>query len=296
MLSGQYYYFVSGLPRISMEDAKLQIDPASFVQQASMQLSQADLRLLHLLDLEASIPIFSSILYKEEPQELPLVFDKAFWKEYWEFCQSKFELKETPLPDKFKELPNFLLGKAMEFISLEEKPEKLNFEHELYKELYLFAQTHRNAFISAWFEYRRLARNIILAINGRNHDLDYAQWLVGDDELTLKLAMGRGADFGIGKGVQIFDDYLRAYEQNTVLYRERAYDILAWKFIDNQNFFQYFSIDRVLGYYAQLLILSRWTSLDIEQGKQVFFDTLSSLKQSFSFPAEFNIKKKSNRR
>ena len=80
-----------------------------------------------------------------------------------------------------------------------------------------------------------------LALNGRTHELDYAPWLVGDDELTQQLATGRGSDFGIGKSNDIFDDYSRAYEQNTVLPRERAYDALAWKFIDDLNFFQYFS-------------------------------------------------------
>lgn len=290
MSSGQYYYFVSGLPRISMEDNKLQLEPASFVEQASTQLTKADLKLLRLLDLEASIPILVSLLYREEPRDLPIAYNQIFWEEYLEFARYKDEKKDAAMPAKFKELPEIFLSLVLEFISLEEKPDKLLFEHRFYQGLYEFAAQHSNTFIKAWFDYRRTARNIILAINGRHHELDYAPWLIGDDELTRQLATGRGSDFGIGKSSEVFDEYSRAYEQNTVLYRERSYDVLAWKFIDNLNFFQYFSIDRVLGYYAQLLILSRWLSFDVEQGKQVFFDTLSSLRDSFSFPAEFNVK------
>ena len=292
MLRGQYYYFISGLPRISMEDTKLQLDPVSFSQQASTQLSKADRKLLDLLDLEASIPLLTSLLYKEEMQDLPLPFDKNYWEAFWEYARHKSENKAAPTPERFKDLPDFILSLSLEFIAMEEKPDKLLFEHSFYKGLYEYAKEQRNGFLSAWFEYRRKARNVVLAINGRKHELAYAQWLIGDDELTQKLALGRGSDFGIGKSSEIYEAYSRAYEQNTVLYRERSYDILAWKFIDSLNFFQYFSIDRVLGYYAQLLILSRWTSFDVDKGKQVFFDTLASLKQSFSFPAEFNIKQK----
>ena len=292
MLRGQYYYFVSGLPRISMEDTKLQIEPVSFVEQASTQLTKADLKLLRLLELEVSIPILISLLYKEEPQDLPIAYNQSFWQAFWEYALYKSEKKDAQMPAKFKEIPETFLSLVLEFIPLEEKPEKLLFEHRFYRGLYEFAAQHRNTFIKTWFEYRRTARNVILALNGRNHELDYAPWLVGDDELTQQLATGRGSDFGIGKSSDIFDEYSRAYEQNTVLPRERSYDTLAWKFIDDLNFFQYFSIDKVLGYYAQLLILSRWLSFDVEKGKQVFFDTLSSLRDSFSFPAEFNIKQK----
>jgi hypothetical protein len=292
MSRGKYYYFVSGLPRISMEDTKLQIEPASFVEQASTQLTKSDLKLLRLLDLEASIPILLSLLYKEEPQDLPIAYDQSYWEAFVEYAHYKIENKDAAMPSKFKEIPEVFLSLALEFLPLEEKPDKLLFEHRFYQGLYEFAGQHRNTFIKTWFDYRRTARNIILALNGRTHELDYAPWLVGDDELTQQLATGRGSDFGIGKSNDIFDDYSRAYEQNTVLPRERAYDALAWKFIDDLNFFQYFSIDKVLGYYAQLLILSRWLSFDVDKGKQVFFDTLSSLRDSFSFPAEFNIKQK----
>jgi len=275
-----------------MEDTKLQIEPVSFIAQASTQLTKADQKLLKLLELEASIPILISLLYREEPQELPIAYNQSFWEAFLEYARYKEENKDAPMPVRFKELPEAFLSLVIEFIPLEEKPDKLIFEHRFYQGLYEFAARHRNTFVRAWFDYRRTARNIILALNGRSHKLDYAPWLVGDDELTQQLATGRGSDFGIGKSSDIFEDYLRAYEQNTVLYRERSYDTLAWKFIDDLNFFQYFSIDKVLGYYAQLLILSRWLSFDVEKGKQVFFDTLSSLRDSFSFPAEFNIKQK----
>jgi len=293
MSSGQYYYFIAGLPRISMDDAKLQIDPEGFLEQAARQLTDDDLRLLKLLTLEAGIKALSALLYNQEPPaDRSGYHDAAFWSELISFARLRMENREAPIPRSIAELPPLFLSNCVEFLGLEESPKQVEFEHNLYKDLFAFAAAHPNRFISQWFEYRRKSRNVILAINGRAHELDYARWLIGDDELTALLAAGRGVDFGIGKSEAIFDEHLKAYEQNTVLYRERAYDILSWKWIDSHNFFQYFSIYRVLGYFAQLLILNRWMSMDSDQGKEIFFDTLNSLQNSFSFPSEFAIKQK----
>lgn len=293
MSSGQYYYFVAGLPRIGIDDAKLQIEPEAFLEQAATQLTDDDLKLLKLLTLEDGIKTLSALLFKQEaPADRPGFYEAAFWSEFGEFARLRVENREAPVPKQFKDLPPFLLKRCVEFLSLEEPPARIMVEHGFYQDLFSFAAAHSNRFVSAWFEYRRQSRNVVLAINGRAHELDYARWLIGEDELNDKLAHGRGVDFGIGKSSPVFDAHLRAYEQNSVLYRERAYDILSWKWIDSHNFFQYFSIDRVLGYFAQLLILSRWMRMDVNLGKEVFYDTLNTLQNSFSFPPEFAIKQK----
>lgn len=293
MISGQYYYFISGLPRISMEDSKLQLDVPGFIEQASTQLSPSDMQLLRLLGLEEGIAILSSLVYKEEPPAGTSGFyPEDYWQRFIEFVLLKLDTPTTATPKEFAQLPAFFIQHTMELFGMEERQPRLQFEHNLYADLYPYVEALKNGFLNAWFAYRRIARNTVLALVGRAHEKDFAPWLVGDDELTQLLATGRGADFGIGKSSSIFDEYLRAYEQNSVLQRERAYDILSWKWIDDHNFFQYFSIDRVLGYFAQLLILSRWINMDINQGKEVFFDTLQTLQNSFTFPAEFALKQK----
>lgn len=272
----------------------MQIEPAEFIEQASTQLTEYDMSLLKLLTLEPGIKILSALLYREESAEEGFrgYYAADFWQGLIELARLSLENPKTPIPKEYRKLPPAFLRLIMEFLSLEEPPQRLGFEHQLYQGLFEYAQAHKNTFIRDWFEYLRIARNIVLAINGRAHELDYARWLIGDDELTLLLAAGRGVDFGIGKSSAVFDEYLRAYEQNTVLYRERSYDILSWKWIDSHNFFEYFSIDRVLGYFAQLLILTRWLAMDINLGKEVFFNTLQTLQSSFSFPPEFAIKQK----
>lgn len=57
-----------------------------------------------------------------------------------------------------------------------------------------------------------------------------------------------------------------------------------------RTFFNYFNIDRILGYYAQLRILERWQGMEPTLGKEVFHDTMDNLVNSFKFPEQFNVK------
>ncbi|HOT40845.1 MAG TPA: DUF2764 family protein, partial [Candidatus Syntrophosphaera thermopropionivorans] len=97
-------------------------------------------------------------------------------------------------------------------------------------------------------------------------------------------------DFGLGNDNELFESISRIWEQNNILYREKQYDILRWKWIDDFNFFNYFNIERILGFDAQLRMLNRWIKLDPVKGKEIFESTLDTLTKSFSFPEQFKVK------
>jgi len=42
-----------------------------------------------------------------------------------------------------------------------------------------------------------------------------------------------------------------------------------WSYIDSLTFFEYFTIDQVLGYLVKFLIVKRWERLDPETGKEM---------------------------
>ncbi len=77
------------------------------------------------------------------------------------------------------------------------------------------------------------------------------------------------ADFGLGKEDDLYNALVRIYEQNNILYRERGYDILRWRWVEDYNFFNYFNIDRIFkSYYCQLRILARWIKSSPELEKE----------------------------
>jgi len=290
-MSQEYFYFVSGLPNLSFDDTKLSYTPEQFRKEAKSQLTDKDFQSLGYLHFMTDIDNLLDKMYKSSGEHNPEGLISAhYWDDFLVFMHAKTENPNTEVPACFTELPAFVISDLFSAMSFEELPSRATLEKQLVNSFYDWAEQHPAAFIRKWFAFDRQVRNILLAINGRKHQLGYDQYLVGQGDIIDHLAKSHAADFGIGKENEIFESLYRIYEQNNLLYRERNYDNLRWKWIDNQNFFNYFNVDRVLGYYCKLRILNRWISADPNVGKEIFHDTLNAMENSFRFPDEFNIK------
>lgn len=290
-MSRDYFYFISGLPNLNFEDSKLAYSPEQFRTEALAQLSEADFKLLEILHLPQDMDNLLRLVYKTGKDADPEgLHPDSYWEAYLEFLRRKLDKPDLACPAEFARLPEFLGSILLKLMHQEEMQAQLKTDIELTREFYGWTAKSDNLFIRSWFAYEAHLKNILVAINGRKFNLPYSDYLVGEDELTEKLAKSHAADFGLGKEDELFEALIRIYEQNNLLYREKTYDILRWKWIDNQNFFNYFNIDRILGYYCKLRILSRWLKADPNWGKEVFHDTLSALENSFTFPEDFNIK------
>ncbi len=291
-MARQYYYFIAGLPTISLDDSKLAITPELFRQEASAQISKADYDLIKLLHLPDEMANLLLVLYKKtDKQPNPEGLNSPdYWREYLDFLRHKVASPQLDTPQEFAYLPSFIAEIILDALTVEELPPAFVLEHRLLSRFFDFASEHPNQFIVQWFELQRNIKNILSAINGRNHELDFAPYLIGDDETVTNLKKSHAADFSLGKDHPFFDEVMRIWEQNNILHRERGYDMLRNKWIDEQNFFEYFNVDRILGYYSKLRIINRWLVADAELGKEVFHDTLNKLENSFEFPDDFNIR------
>lgn len=290
-MSQDYFYFISGLPNLSFEDTKLTYTVDQFRADAKAQLNASDYAYLEILHFSSDLDTLLNALYKTgKAANSESIYPKEFWEEFLAFTGNRVDNHSLPVPPQFSGLPEFIFPILDKVLIQEDIQPFSKTEHELITAFYAWTASHHNKFINDWFAYDAHLRNILAAINGRKFNLPFAGYLVGENESVEKLAKSHAADFGLGKEDELFDSLNRIYDQNNILYRERNYDILRWKWIDNTNFFNYFNIDRVLGYYCKLRILSRWLKADPNLGKEVFHDVLNAMENSFTFPEEFNIK------
>lgn len=287
----QYYYFVAGLPALSIDDSKLGISVADFMTEAKNQLTARDFQLLLLLGLPQDADDLLRLIYKNENERRPIgECSRVFWQRYANEAKARAADPASPMSKDFGAYPEFWHKAILEIFIAEEIPPFLDTQHKLLEAVYAYCEDHQDGFLSRWFAYNRDLQNILTAINGRQHGIPFAKYLVGKGEVAEKLASSHAADFNLGKDSELFESVLRIWEQNNILYRERGYDIIRWKWIDSYNFFNFFNVDRVLGYYAQLRILDRWVGLDPTLGTEIFQDTMDALGSSFSFPEQFNVK------
>ncbi|NQU86883.1 MAG: DUF2764 family protein, partial [Mariniphaga sp.] len=90
-----------------------------------------------------------------------------------------------------------------------------------------------------------------------------------------------------------FSDHIfRVAESNTSPEeKEKAIDKILWAYLDEQTFFHYFTVEKILSYIIKLSIIERWMKLDAETGKALLNKLIEELKLSYTFPEEFSTVK-----
>ncbi|MCB5246232.1 MAG: DUF2764 domain-containing protein [Candidatus Cloacimonetes bacterium] len=292
----QYYYFITGLPVITFEDNKIPFTPDEFLLEAEEHLVASDFQLLRCLRLPEKVIELLNVIYNKE-DKLHTIDEEnlKFYQDYKEHMKERASEPTIPVRKEFKIFPDFLHKIITDLYTEEEMPPYQKTRHKLLEATYEFCSKSSDDFLKHWFNFNRDMQNIIIAINGRAHNIDYVPYLIGEGELVEKLAKSHSLDFGLGKDNELFESIYRIWEQNNILYREKHYDILRWKWIDEFNFFNYFNIERILGYDEQLRMLNRWIKLDPTAGKEVFKNTIDTLSKSFTFPEQFKVKSTSKK-
>ena len=146
-----------------------------------------------------------------------------------------------------------------------------------------------NDFVAEVAGYKKRMGNIMLALNGRKHEIPYDDAIIGDNELARALKKSRARDFGISDENIDIENIIQMFEIENILDREMQFDNHFWKFLDEITFFNYFSIEKILAFLLKLFITERWFVLDKEKGQQIFNQFLDKLKSNFEFPEEFAI-------
>lgn len=291
-MAKEYYYFVTGLPSLGLDDTKLPWTVKEFLDYAAQYLTKSDLNLMKLMLFLNDINNLISIIHERDSWREDCTVNKEDWLRLIEQLRPKHD--ETPIDKKvdFIKLPDFITDFVYNQYQKDTPDPIIVMESHLYTDFYAWVETINNDYIQSWFEFDRNLRNILIALNCRKFNLPLEHQLVGHGEIVERLLRSHSGDFGLSKEFPIFEQLNRINEITNIYEREEALDALRWKWIDNQNFFQYFTIDRILGYYCKIIMLQRWMALSLEEGQRTFGVILQNLEDSFEFPEEFAINRR----
>jgi len=128
-----------------------------------------------------------------------------------------------------------------------------------------------NQFLRKWMKFDTDLQNIFTFVNSKSLNIDPADHLVGDDPFREELLelYRSGKDFSISFESDYASSVFKIIVENEFLERERRIDLLKWDFIDTVNFFEFFTIDMILGYLIKYSIVLRWARLDPERGREL---------------------------
>jgi len=269
----QYYALISGLPDLSFEDAKMTCSVGDFKQQLNEILSDSDKNLIRDLFLKYDNDNLLAFLRDKDA-----VFDTkgTFSKE--EIADMVQEINEVENPLN-KKIPSYFKTFVPDFAAGNEALHKMFWEDQLASLYYDYLGKYKNKFIRKWAELNLNINNVMIALTCRRNEIGHLPYIVGNNEVAENLRTSNARDFGLTDIFEHFDQMRRIDEETDLIEKERKIERLKWTWIDEENFFNYFTVEQIIGYLFKLQMSERWIALNEESGKKIFEEKINTLKK-----------------
>ena len=276
---GKYYYLVSGLPDISLDDGKLAYTVADFRAEMEAALSAKDQKLIDLFCLKYDN---ANLLACLKGPDTPLDPRGRITREAFETVYKA--LKEEEKLPKNEAIPAYHVTFIQRYLAEEQSEQKgekaqVSWEDQLAALYYEAAMKAPNPFVAGWFELNLNINNVLTAITCRKYGFDKSLYIVGHNEIAEQIRTSNARDFGLSDAVEYLPELQRIAEETDLYARERKIDLLKWKWLEEQTFFKTFDLERVFAYLLQLEMIERWVNLDKARGEQTFRELVGAMKK-----------------
>lgn len=274
-----YYCLVAGLPDISLDDGKLSYSVSDFKAELYPDLSAQDRILIDLFYLKFDNTAILKLLKNKDA----VIEDKGNFSAE-ELLQLIEAVREGDTPDK--KYPSYLVNFVSQYLQLSQ--DELYRADDLLAALYYsYGMSSNNAFIASWFEFNLNLNNILAALAARKYKLEVSSVIVGATSICEQLRTSNARDFGLNETLEYFEALQRIADIEELVEREKKVDMLKWKWLEDESFFHYFTIERIFVFLMQLEMIERWISLDKEKGNELFRKMIQDLKNEVQIPEEF---------
>ena len=278
-----YYCLVTGLPELSLEDGKLSYTVANFKTEIYPELSKSDKKLVGLFYLKFDNQNLLALLKDKEA-----VVDASLGNfSADELLGVIASFKEETAPDK--KFPSYFYEFAELYLNTPEE-ERFGLEDKLHGFYYDYAMKCGNKFVSDWFELNLNVNNILAAMAARKYKMDVAKVSVGSNMVAEALRTSNARDFGLADDLEYFEQLTRINDTVDLVEREKKIDLLKWNWMEDNTFFNYFTIEKIFVFLMKLEMIERWVSLDKEKGNEMFRKLIDQLKDEVQIPQEFRNK------
>ena len=276
-----YYCLVTGLPELSLEDGKLSYTVDNFKTEIYPLLSKTDKKLVDLYYLKFDNRNLLSLL-KDREAVVDASLGNYSADELLGVIASFF--KEKKVSDK--KFPTYFYEFTELYLNTPDE-ERVGFEDKLYGFYYDYAIKCGNKFVSTWFELNLNVNNILAALTARKYKMEISKVPVGNNLIADALRTSNARDFGLADELEYFDQIVRINDTVDLVEREKKIDMLKWFWLEENTFFNYFSIEKIFVFLMKLEMIERWVSLDKEKGNELFRKLIDQLKNEVQIPQEF---------
>lgn len=278
-----YYCLMAGAPELALTDAKPQVSVVEFREQASMELSSLDARILEqYFFLEEDCRNLVRLLKNPDAELLP----------GGNYSREQFEDLMTSAREinfNVHRYPAFMSEFARQW-TYNKDVEGYFPEDEIIYQFYNYVICNcRNAFVRRWYELNLDINNILTAVLARQQGWSVGDFIKGDNEVTEMIRENKTRDFDLSHEFDYVKDLMKIVDEPDPVDKERMIDSMKWLWLDEYTFLDPFNFEALFAYFCKLKIKERWARLDVVQGKATFESIIDNLRGEARVPAEFKL-------
>jgi hypothetical protein len=281
MLKKNYYCLVAGLPDLILNEKRSDINLLSFREELKEQLIPIDFNLAKQIYFEFDNENLLSLLYKTGKPFNKLGNISA------DEMEEQIVLRNS--------LPGYMVEYLKWYDMLESKEYELHKENKLHQMFHEHILKMNNSYLSNWFTFQLNLKNIFVAFNCSRFNYEVTtQLITTGSNITLYrlLVNNRLKREFFEEEIPFAKRIFGIAESNASLIdKEKALDRIKWDFLDEETFFYYFTIERILSFLIKLNLAQRWLKLNADIGRELLQKLVADLKTRIEFPEEYSSNK-----
>lgn len=284
MLRKEYYCLVAGLPDLFFNESKLTFNCIEFRKELQNQLSYEDYKLIEYLFL----PFDNENLLSQIFEQAPVFYPNG------NISKTELEFQLSP-ENELLELPIYMMQFRSWVQDSEINKSTVETENKLHQYFYEYALQSKNEFLRSWFIFNLNIRNILATFNCIRFGYNLQQQLIKVEQNIMPYSLL------INKRLkpELFEEELPFNQQIfriaeldiSLIEKEKELDKIRWNYLDENTFFHYFNIEKIVSFTIKMLITERWLKLDADTGRILLNKLIADLKTSYEFPVEFSLSK-----
>lgn len=269
---------MAGLPDITL-DSKLDISIPDIREEIDMNFSDRDKKLIFYFFLENDCKNLVKLLKDPNAEIDPN--SNYIMEQYRDLITSAREMNFN-----VHRYPAFMSEFARNY-NYNKDTEGYYPEDELQLAFYEYAMQCPDKMISDWYKLNLDINNILTAMISRKNGWNVSDFIKGDNEVTEMIRTNTTKDFDLSAEYDYVKDLMAIVDCEDPVEKEKKIDAFKWLWLEEQTFFNIFSVDAVFAYLCKVNMLTRWEKLDVEQGQAKFRQIIEELRGEAKVPEEF---------
>lgn len=279
MFRRNYYCLIAGLPDLLFNENKLGITNLTFRDELKDQLSLTDFNLIKTIFFPFDNKNLLNLLFEpNNPFNSSGNFSKSF-------------LEDQII--KLNQIPDYMIHYIKWIRCQESNSFSLQNENKLYELFYEYVLQTKNEFLNKWFTFDLNIRNVLTAIKCKQFNRSIEKQIIRIDAnpaTNILLIENHLNHDSVKEKLPFAEQIFRIAESDaSMIEKEKSIDKIKWDYLDEETFFYYFTIEKIMSFLIKLTITERWMKLDAKTGKELLNKLINELKTSYEFHKEYSL-------